>query len=1372
MHGLRADHNMGGGLGTSRWLEAIWEPSAKIHTLPGGLDMLDVTGDGEARLVSTDLGSVNANSAKIRVYKGSDQITEHNMVDAPCGVAGFYTENGEPRSAVLAAAAGSSVYIFKNMRPFFKYCLPHLEAHPKEREIWHKAGLEEEPNVMTLADDLDSLLKELGASTISPRTLKFLSMDTNLRVSFVEQYRRIPLVKNNAVTALGVIRRDSWNDPACSCLIVGTENGEILVLDPRAFTVMDKHLPKWPPVAFATTGLWAGDGRIIVIGRDGNIGTIRRGSPVKLWEKLGAPAVAISVLTGDGAAVAVMDGTLIGFSKKGVRLWSINVPGIIMDMVSLPVPQSGLALLAVSTAGFGVRIYDGKHHVDTIKTMEPVSAIKYGRMGQEERTMAMVTVSGGLCVKILKRTADFSIRNAVSMAAPFSGGAKFAIPKKTRLFVEQTIRERSEAKKIHNAFQQGFLRLRLIAAKSAVDLLTDCENTGTDPISLEANVLGLGPNYRIQVLITNISDGLSDTGLFIVSREENIEVNPRVVNLPLLPSGIPIPITIDAMLKTRISGRVQILLCKKGKSKPLTQRFFYFRFHCIFLLLFLPGTLCIIPEASQESILQPFKSYSDIAMFHFNVPKEVLRATWQFSAFMDEQNCPQRKVHIHLRQGSYPILPTDNMTFPPNMYPLNNDTIIISTITYFEPKSVAVIPVYGPQAGDWFVAAYLSHWDKKVQQEGLVHTCHYSIGSIALWVQANAIENVPIGYQTTLNTKETSSYYKIYVPSGISTLYVYIWGCNFTVHSFRNVHEPCIKNIALQGRVLPIHNNTHPSNVGNLTMLDSYTFTIPSPYEDSYYYLLVISDSIIEFNIKVSIAECPIKLIEKQFIRQYLDISSFSEKLTQVSTKDLKQLHTYNWSSNRSSSYDVINLYKNQFYIWKVKNSDNFDPEDKCFPRYKLVRVKHSEVFSGTYLLQGREWLTPWLVLMDSYPIIVQFDILPLVDIGGTLDIKIHLEMYKSLAKQLVIVEICVQKGHVPNILDNKMVCEDERLSMNLSSSDKHDESILIPYPQPDTWYIFLQATCYIKNHPVNCEMEEILVSLNIHTRQCVFPGNYSCGYYGICQEIHRGLLAYTACDCFEGYKGWGCTNVVSPNSRTYAIITTLMLTLSNGFFIPAIYLAIKRELYTEGLIYLSTMLSSALYHACDQRVTNYCITKFEVLQYCDFFSSILAFWVTLVAMAELPIRFVPLCHMSGVLIIAFGVQVDRRSLFSILMPLTIGIMIPIGRYIYHSYNLRSWKRPARLSKLLLGLLMVGVGLLLFSLVETEANYQYVHSAWHVIIAISLLFLLPPVREGQLSNSDTKSSNEDSELLNYKDYHDSPVFTVISGQESLVIVPR
>ena len=44
------------GLSTSRWLDAIWEPNTQIYALPKGIDMLDFTGDGDARLIIADLG--------------------------------------------------------------------------------------------------------------------------------------------------------------------------------------------------------------------------------------------------------------------------------------------------------------------------------------------------------------------------------------------------------------------------------------------------------------------------------------------------------------------------------------------------------------------------------------------------------------------------------------------------------------------------------------------------------------------------------------------------------------------------------------------------------------------------------------------------------------------------------------------------------------------------------------------------------------------------------------------------------------------------------------------------------------------------------------------------------------------------------------------------------------------------------------------------------------------------------------------------------------------------------------------------------------------------------------------------------------------
>ncbi|OXU28873.1 hypothetical protein TSAR_000403 [Trichomalopsis sarcophagae] len=811
---------------------------------------------------------------------------------------------------------------------------------------------------------------------------------------------------------------------------------------------------------------------------------------------------------------------------------------------------------------------------------------------------------------------------------------------------------------------------------------------------------------------------------------------------------------------SKFSGNARFQMFKSRKCLASPQ--FSYTWQSIFTVFFIAAFYvnngaCVIPEASQEGPLRSFKSYDDIVMFHFNVPKHVLRATWQFIAFMDSGECPQRKVNIFLKWGSYPVI-SENLeaAYPAHMY-IENNTLQVSALTAFEPKDMTIVPVYSPEPGDWFVGAYLSYWDEKVHQKGLGHKCRYSIGSVAIWSETTGIKNIPLGYQYTLKTKETISYYKIFIPMDTWSFQVDIWGCNFKLKKSRNFVEPCIKNLELKGNSLPFHNHSNPGPIGNLSSMDTYTFSELSPYQDTWYYLMVVSSSAITFNVKVTVTNCPVRTVEEVFIHQYVH-SPVYVRNDQSYMKNVEDSPMQYFSSNNQSQLKENPIITNGKELSIAEDDDNLT---SCFPRYQLVRIKHSQTLSGDYLLRGRELLTSWLALTDTYPVITQFEVLPLTDIGGTLDINMSLEINKVLSKQQVNVSICISRGRVPKQITGHIKCDNSNTTRQLSTiGDMLDASLLIPYPQPGMWYIALQATCYMYGLPARCEMEQILVSLSIKLRACVFEGDQSCGEYGVCQEIRKGLLYYTACKCFGGRQGWGCTDNSNASSEFAILLTTLSLTLSNLFFIPAICMAYKRRFYTEALIYFSTMLFSSLYHACDQQFTTYCVAKFEVLQYCDFFSGILAFWVTFIAMAELPIQYESFCHMLGAIIITFGVESDKTGLISILIPIIIGMLISISSYGCYCYKMKKMIWPKRLIQLIIGLSLAGFGILIFSLVETESNYQYVHSAWHAVIAISLIFLLPPMREEQIL-----TQISDNTLLNYKESPEDSVFNADAGQQ-------
>ena len=126
---------------SERWLEAHKDPLSNIYTFSSCLALSDLSGDGDYRLVVADLGTGDFNM-KLRVYKGTQLITENTLIDLPTGVVTFHMDSTHPPIPAIAVASASHIYIYKNLRPYFKFTLPTLDILPAEKEIWSQAAAE------------------------------------------------------------------------------------------------------------------------------------------------------------------------------------------------------------------------------------------------------------------------------------------------------------------------------------------------------------------------------------------------------------------------------------------------------------------------------------------------------------------------------------------------------------------------------------------------------------------------------------------------------------------------------------------------------------------------------------------------------------------------------------------------------------------------------------------------------------------------------------------------------------------------------------------------------------------------------------------------------------------------------------------------------------------------------------------------------------------------------------------------------------------------------------------------------------------------------------------------------------------------------
>ncbi|KAK3092485.1 hypothetical protein FSP39_003456 [Pinctada imbricata] len=504
-----------------KWLDAYKDPVASLYTLTQCITLSDVQADGDWKLIIADLGT-GTFDMKLKVYKGTNLMSENTIIDLPTGVETFYMDTHEPRTPAIAVASGPYIYVYKNLRPYFKFTLPTLEVNPVEADLWNQVK-EEKINIFVLREMLEGMRAE--GTVLTVRSLRFLQLqDITDCEAFANLYRFTPLRRQTVITSLATLKKSHADEDAISCLVLGTESKSVYVLDPEAFTVLTTMELPSVPVFLSVTGLFDVEYRIVVACRNGCIYTLKRGTTVttKNCIELNSQPVGLQRIN-KTIYVGTMDEALHCYTSKGKKLWTVKLPASMTTMEIIDYKPKGFKAVIVALSNCNVHIYKEKYLVNIIKTDDVVTGLKFGRFGREDGTLIM------------------------------------------------TLRA------MHRTFQRDLYLLRLNTAREYVKSLENRMNPISsdpqEPLKLNATVQGIGPMFKLTVNLQNTSLSNPSTNLLITFQYDDklYAFKNSFIEVPMLVPGLNYAFEtyVECQSDKGISDNVKVYILRQGKSIPI-----------------------------------------------------------------------------------------------------------------------------------------------------------------------------------------------------------------------------------------------------------------------------------------------------------------------------------------------------------------------------------------------------------------------------------------------------------------------------------------------------------------------------------------------------------------------------------------------------------------------------------------------------------------------------------------------------------------------------------------------------------------------------------------------------------------------------------
>jgi len=94
--------------------------------------------------------------------------------------------------------------------------------------------------VEELYEVLQNLKSEIGISSLSLKSQHFISLGCHERMAFINSNKTMTLQRKNVITCMSTLKKARQEEMSLTCLVLGTENKELLVLHPETFTPIDE----------------------------------------------------------------------------------------------------------------------------------------------------------------------------------------------------------------------------------------------------------------------------------------------------------------------------------------------------------------------------------------------------------------------------------------------------------------------------------------------------------------------------------------------------------------------------------------------------------------------------------------------------------------------------------------------------------------------------------------------------------------------------------------------------------------------------------------------------------------------------------------------------------------------------------------------------------------------------------------------------------------------------------------------------------------------------------------------------------------------------------------------------------------------------